>query len=174
MDYGPVLQHEAHRLVSFNDLLRRPAIRRETCFHGLYVLPRGPHPAFRVEMRWVYKSCGGVNRRSQLAETSAVNWATDGPGGLDLRLQCKVWRLVRREANAVFTFSIAVNVPQGFFERAQPRMESHWFPHTSLSVAQRAQPSGFPSSSAVSSASILGLPSVAGEDVDVLREGILE
>jgi hypothetical protein len=101
MNQSPVLQHESHPTIRFNDLLRRPEIRRETCVHRLYVLRRAPLPAFRVEICWLSVLCGDVDHRSQFAETIAVNWATDGPGGLDLRLQRKVWGLVGREADAL-------------------------------------------------------------------------
>jgi hypothetical protein len=85
MNLGAVLQYESHPTIRFNDLLRRPAIRREARLHCLYVLLRAPLPAFRVEMRWPSELCGDVDLRSQFAETIAVNWATNSLGGLDLR-----------------------------------------------------------------------------------------
>src|ERR1017187_6149062 len=102
MNQSPVLQHEPHSAVRVSDLLRRPAIRREARLNCPYVLRRAPLPAFRVEMRWLTELCGDVDHRSQPAQTSTGNGATDSRGGLDLRFQCKVWRLVGREAAAVF------------------------------------------------------------------------
>jgi hypothetical protein len=90
MNHGPVLQHESDATIGVNDLLRRPAIRWETCLHRLYILRRVPLPVFRVEMCWLSVLCRDVDHRSQLAETIAVDWATDSLGGLDLRFEYKV------------------------------------------------------------------------------------
>jgi len=67
-----------------NDLLRRPAIRREARLHCLDVLLRGPLPAFGVEMRWPSELCGDVDRRSQLAETIAVKWGNGRPAAASI------------------------------------------------------------------------------------------
>src|SRR5208283_5548684 len=127
MNLCPVLQHESNRTVGVNDLLCRPAVRRETCFHGPFVLPRAPLPAFRVEMCRLSVLCCDVDRRSQLTETRAVNWATNRLSCLDFSFEAKVWRFARGEANAAFfTVSIVVNIPNGSFKRAQSGMEVHW------------------------------------------------
>src|SRR5271157_272766 len=101
MNLFPVLQNESHPTIGFYDLLRRPAIRREARLYRLFVLWRAPLPAIRVEMCWLSVLCGDVARRSHFGETIAVNWATDSLGGLDLRPQYKVWRLVGWEADAL-------------------------------------------------------------------------
>jgi len=107
MNLGTILQHQSHRAIRFNDLLRRPAIRREARAHRLHVLWRMPLPAFRVEMCCLSVLCGDVNHRSHFREAIAVNWATDSLGGFDLRFQCKVWRLVGPGLDATAGISLA-------------------------------------------------------------------
>src|SRR5277367_1036797 len=68
MNLGPVLQYESHPTVRVNDLLRRPAIRREAHVHCLSILWRTPLPAFSFGMPWLSELCGDVDRRSQFAD----------------------------------------------------------------------------------------------------------